>query len=993
MKDQQKYFSQENQSPFIVGIDLGTTNCAVAYVKTDSGQEENIQVFNILQLVSEGNLSHLPLLPSYLYLPSPHELLQENIRLPWDSEINFVVGEFGKKLGAQVPARLVSSAKSWLCHAGVDRKAAILPWGAGKDLTKLSPLEASSRYLQHIKNSWDHQMAQGKQEYLLENQILILTVPASFDEAARELTVEAAQKIGLKKIILLEEPQAAFYCWIATNRGTWHHHLHNGQIVLICDMGGGTSDFSLISVQEEKGKPLFTRVAVGDHLILGGDNIDMALARHIEIKLMGQSGKLDLSQWAMLSHHCRMAKEELLSENHIQHNHNHERDSYPIVVQDRTSRLIGGTLKYELTKEEMISIIEDGFFPTTGREEAQAKTSRMGLQEWGLPYAQDTAISHHLSSFLQKHQAEMKEMRQKVLKAHGDITMPDAVLFNGGALKPPFLQKRITQAMENWFTTVGGSAPVVGERWKPIVLSNKMADLAVAYGAAYYGLVRQGKGVFIRGGIGRSYYIGLGSEKKEAVIGKEPSVQTLCVVPRKMEEGQEIEIKDKEFTLLIGEPVTFPLYDSSSRLLDQAGDILSVDEEIIQSLNSLPPLQTILRRGRAKHREVPVHLRARLTEIGTIEIWCVTHEGDRQWRLQFGIRQAGKSKPAPSTVIDQVAAAEDESLDVERVMPLFLAVFGGKLKETTQHTDFKKPTPENLFKLMEKVLKAGRQNWPIFTLRKITEMLLKVADKRLQSVEHEARWFNLVGFCMRPGFGYPLDEWRIQNMWKIFTPGPTFLKNRETRIQWWILWRRLAGGLNQKQQTEIYKKIAPYLIPQKKIPPGPKPSSHELSELWRLGASLEQLAESSKVKMGAVLLDWLSQGRFLPADLWALARLGARQPLYGSLHTVVSVDIVEEWIDKLLINEKLPEVTKIFTLTQLTRKTTDRARNVGEEIRQRVIDFITQANEKCVSTQPGKTEVASLEQAIQSIREVSHYKSGDQALIFGESLPKGLQVK
>ncbi len=993
MKHQQKYFPQENQSPFIIGIDLGTTNCAVAYVKTDSGQEENIQIFNILQLVSEGNLSHLPLLPSYLYLPSQHELLQENIRLPWNSEINFVVGELGKKLGAQVPARLVSSAKSWLCHAGVDRKAAILPWGAGKDLIKLSPVEASSRYLQHIKNSWDHQMAQGKKEYLLENQMIILTVPASFDEAARELTLEAAQKIGLRKITLLEEPQAAFYCWIATNCDTWHHHLHNGQIVLICDMGGGTSDFSLISVQEEKGKPLFTRVAVGDHLILGGDNIDMALARHIEIKLMGQSDKLDSSQWTMLSHNCRMAKEELLSENHTRHTHNHERDIYPIVVQDRTSRLIAGTLKYELTKEEMMQIIEEGFFPITGGEEAPAKTSRVGLQEWGLPYAQDTAISHHLSSFLQKHQAEMKDMCQKAGKPHCDIIMPEAILFNGGALKPPFLQKRITQAMENWFISVAGSAPGEGEGWKPLVLSNKMADLAVAYGAAYYGLVRQGKGVFIRGGIGRSYYIGLGSAKKEGATGKEHSVQALCVVPRKMEEGQEIEIKDKEFTLLIGEPVSFPLYDSSSRLLDQAGDILPVDEETIHTLNSLPPLQTILRRGRAKVREVPVHLRARLTEIGTIELWFVTHEGDRQWRLQFGIRQAGKSKPAPSDVIDHVAAAEDESLDVGRVGPLFLVVFAGKLKEYTLHPQFKKPTPENLFKLMEKVLKARRQNWPIFTLRKIAKMLLEFLDKRQPSAEHEARWFNLVGFCLRPGFGYPLDEWRIQKIWKIFPPGPTFLKNRETRIQWWILWRRLAGGLNQKQQTEIYKKIAPYLLPQKKIPLGPKPSSHELYELWRLAASLEQLAESIKEKMGFVLLDRLTQGRFLPTDLWALARLGARQPLYGSLHTVVSVDVVKEWIDKLLINERLPEATKIFTLTQLTRKTLDRSRNVGEEMRQRVIDFLTQAKEKCLSNQPGKTEIANLDRSIQSIREVSHYQSGEQDLIFGESLPKGLQVK
>ena len=986
MKYQQKHLPYENKFPFIVGIDLGTTNCAVAYVKMnpgEQGEEENIRIFAIHQLVSEGNFTPLPLLPSYLYLPSQHELLQENIGLPWDTEINYVVGEFGKKLGAQIPARLVSSAKSWLCHAGVDRKAAILPWGAGKDLKKLSPVEASSRYLQYIRDSWNYQMARGKQEYLLQNQNIILTVPASFDEVARELTLEAAQKAGLENITLLEEPQAAFYCWVSDNRDTWHHYLHNGQIVLICDIGGGTSDFSLITVQEEKGIPLFTRIAVGDHLILGGDNIDMALARHIEIKLMGEAGKLDSSQWAMLSHSCRMAKEELLTENPT-----HESDKWPIVVQDKSSRLIAGTLHYELTKEEMVTIIEDGFFPITGLEEEPAKNSRIGLQEWGLPYAQDTALSRHLVSFLRKHQAGMRDMRQRSGQPDFDFIMPQAILFNGGALKPHFLQNRIIQAMGKLVSSIGDFQ--AGEGWKPLVLSNDMADLAVAYGAAYYGLVRQGKGVRIRGGIGRSYYIGLGMEKKKSADYQKSAPQALCVVPRKMEEGQEIEIKDKEFTLLIGEPVSFPLYDSSTRLLDRAGDILPIDEE---TFHSLPSLQTILRRGRAKMKEVPVHVRTRLTEIGTIELWCVTHQGDRQWKLQFGIRKTGKGKPAPSMVIDQEAVKEDETLDVEQVRLLLAAVFAEKPGDLASLPEFEKVTPDNLFKMMEKVLKATRQNWPIFTLRKISEILLKFSDQRKRSAILEARWFNLVGFCLRPGFGYSLDEWRMKRMWNMFLPGPSFPKDREARSQWWILWRRLAGGLNQNQQTEIFRKIAPYLLPQKKISPGPRPSVNELSEIWRLAASLEQLSENSKEKMGNVLLNRLTQGRSWFTDLWVLARLGARQPLYGNLHTVISVDVVEEWIDKILINKKLPRDSKVFTLTQLTRKTSDRVRNVGEKIRQRVIDFFSQEKEKSLSEQAGKSTVASLDLAIKKVREVSRYQSREQNLIFGESLPKGLQLR
>ena len=457
------------ESPFTVGIDLGTTNCAVAYVENTSfthvnssqgrgqgqGGEGTIQVFKIPQLVSEGNLTPLPMLPSYLYLSGAHELLQENIQLPWDDKITSVVGEFAKKLGANVPSRLVSSAKSWLCHAGVDRKAAILPWSGARDLEKLSPVEASSRYLQHIRDAWNHEMAEGKPEYCLQNQEIILTVPASFDEIARELTLEAAQKAGLEKVTLLEEPQAAFYAWIALNRDGWYRYLHNGQIVVICDMGGGTTDFSLITVQEGdgsiagRGKPLFTRVAVGDHLILGGDNIDMALARHIEVKLTGQAGKLDSSQWSMLCHGCRRAKEELLSENC-------ERTSWPIVVQSRGSRLIASTLKYDLQVEEVRDIVLNGFFPMSRLDEEPVKSSRMALQEWGLPYVRDTAVSRHLASFLRKHQASIRELREKTGQPGADLARPDAILFNGGALKPKFLQERIVRIMENWFSADQG---------------------------------------------------------------------------------------------------------------------------------------------------------------------------------------------------------------------------------------------------------------------------------------------------------------------------------------------------------------------------------------------------------------------------------------------------------------------------------------------------------------------------------------------------------
>ncbi|MEW5802744.1 MAG: Hsp70 family protein [bacterium] len=1004
--------SGKRPAPFTVGIDLGTTNCAVAYVENSSAGE--IKIFRTLQLVSEGNLSSLPMLPSYLYLAGPHELMQENIRLPWDREITFVVGEFAKKLGASVPSRLVSSAKSWLCHAGVDRKAAILPWSGGKDLEKLSPVEASSRYLQHIRDAWNHEMAQGEPENQLQNQDVILTVPASFDEVARELTLDAALKAGLEKVTLLEEPQAAFYAWIATNRDSWHQYLHNGQIVVICDMGGGTTDFSLITVQEEGGKPVFTRVAVGDHLILGGDNIDMALARHIEVKLTGQAGKLDSGQWSMLCHGCRRAKEELLSEPY-------EHTSWPIVVQDRSSRLIGSTLKFDLSRELVKEIVENGFFPISRLEEEPVRSSRMGLQEWGLPYVQDTAVSRHLASFLRKHQASIRELREKTGQPDADLARPDAILFNGGALKPRFLQDRVVRIMEGWFPANHGQGSGEAEnRWSPTVLFPEMGDLAVAYGAAYYGQVRQGKGIRISGGIGRSYYIGVGTEEQKDV-GAQHTPRALCLVPRKMEEGQEVEIKDKEFVLLIGEPVSFPLYTSSTRLLDQAGDILPVtvsdvsmrpepqepeeptesakqeesqesakgSETMDESFRLLPPIQTILRRGRAKHKKVPVHLRARLTEIGTLELWCVSREGDRQWRLQFGIREVKKQKAVSSLVEDlEPAAGEGEALDVEKVRPLLSSVFGDGAREP----EAGKVTPDNLFKKMEEALDAPRQSWPIFTLRKMSEMLLEFAGQKGRSATQEARWLNLLGFCLRPGFGYPLDEWRIKNLWKVLPQGIKDMKDREVKNQTWILCRRVAGGLNQNHQMEIFRKIMPYLIPQKKAPAGPKPSLHELAEMWRLGASLERLDIKTKETMGSILLDRLSLGKSLPADLWALARIGARQPLYGSVHSVVPAETAEEWVVRLLKIQTLPRDEKTFALTQLARKTSDRARDIRDSVRDQLIAFFTQAREEALREDSRKHEVITLDQAIQSVIEVSHYQSREQSLVFGESLPKGLQL-
>jgi hypothetical protein len=608
------------ESRYVVGIDLGTTNSALAYVDTGTASPEEASPcqFSIPQIVQAGVVEERVLLPSFLYLPGPKDLPAGSLKLPWAADRDFAVGEFARNHGSHVPTRLVSSAKSWLCHSGIDRRARVLPWKAPEIVRHVSPLEASTLTLEHLREAWNHVVARDMAEHRLEQQDVILTVPASFDALARELTVEAARAAGLENITLLEEPQAAFYSWINSASEAWRKQVELGDVILVCDIGGGTTDFSLIAVSEENGQLALTRVAVGDHILLGGDNMDLALAHAVAQRFSQKNIKLDAGQMLMLWHACRAAKEQLSADPGM--------SAAPVTVLGRGSKVIGAALKNELTRDEFEKVLLDGFLPQCPPDVEPGKERLAGLQELGLPYAADAAVTRHLAHFLHRNAEVLAERApaKRSKKKHGQ---PTAILFNGGVFKGELLRSRLLGVLNQWAHKAG--APDLK------VLQGTDLDLAVARGAAYYGLVRRGKGVRIRGGAARSYYVGVATAMP-AVPGAPPPVKALCVVPFGMEEGTQTDVPGQEFGLVVGEPAEFRFLGSTVRRHDPVGTVV---EEWEDQIEELEPLSTTLEAPDSAGRTIPVRLHSRVTEVGTLELWCHSSDGKRRWKLEFNVRE------------------------------------------------------------------------------------------------------------------------------------------------------------------------------------------------------------------------------------------------------------------------------------------------------------------------------------------------------------------
>ncbi len=874
-----------------IGIDLGTTNSALAYIDEREAEDRDfppLHIFETPQLVAAGRVEARRTLPSFLFL-----------------EDGQPVGVYAREQGALVPTRLVHSAKSWLSNPDVDRTAKILPWDSQEMGRVLSPVEVSARFLAKFREEWDK--ATG---IPLAEQEIVLTVPASFDEEARELTVMAAKEAGLEKLTLLEEPAAAFYSWIANNLAASRKKLFDGQVVLICDVGGGTSDFSLIRVSRQGDLVNFTRTAVGKHLLLGGDNLDLTLAWLVESKL---GAPLSIRQRSGLRRQCSAAKEKLLNDPTLK--------SVEITVLGTGSSLIGKSLKTEILREEALELALEGFLPMSERGELPKDEKRSLFRELGLPYVSDPAVTRHLNEFLEP---------------TGQV--PDAILFNGGFFIPEILRDRVADVVGHWY----------GRR--PEIFENTDLDLAVARGAAYYSYARStGSGVLVRGGLPRTYYIALG----EAREGKFPAV---CLVPRGAEEGVSLEIDHADLQLVANRPVSFRLYSSLTRTEDTLGQVLEFDTADA-TLHVHAPLHAVIRFGKkAEERLIPVKLGARLTEIGTLESWCESKISDNRWSLQFELRKSVKAAP-----VERKAAAVVSEQALKASLELIQAVFSPTSKSPIP--------PEEVPAKLEQTMGLGKNSWPLSAIRQMGDAFLAAADGRKKSPAYEIRWLNLAGFCLRPGFGYPGDDFRIEQARRVYAGGLTYGNQVQCEIDWWIFWGRVAGGLNRNQQTDVYQRLSAFLLPRgNKKPQRINPSL--LREMWRTAASLELLPLGTKTELGEALVKRVKTGDFKESELWCLSRIGARKLFYGPINLVVAPTTVTRWVEALL---RIP--TAGDALAAMSRRTEDPTRDLPAAT--------------CESV---RQKLQLLPHAERLLGALTGEEDDDRTLgrIFGEELPSGL---
>jgi molecular chaperone DnaK (HSP70) len=921
---------------FIVGIDLGTTNTVVAYAHKSAGPDAVPAIFGIEQLVAPGAVAARSSLPSLRYHPAPGELDPGDLGLPWSWEDvagvpDAIIGSLARELGSQVPGRLVASAKSWLSHPAVDRSAAILPWGAAEEVAKISPVLASASYLAHVRAAWNHRFP----AHPLEAQEIVLTVPASFDEAARAFTLEAARRAGLNMLRLLEEPQAAFYDWLLHHRDRLSEALAGARLVLVCDVGGGTTDLTLIKTRTDNGVPELTRVGVGDHLMLGGDNMDLALAHLAESRLTTSGALLGGAQLAQLMQQCRNAKERLLSEQ--------APESATVTLLGAGTRLIGGARSTTLTRDEVQHLVVDGFFPASEPDE-QPQRVRGGIVEFGLPYVVDPAVTRHLAVFLARHGNAAREALGDTAPPPGKLPVPDAVLLNGGVFRSAALTARVLGVLAGWRgQTVG-------------VLENREPELAVARGAVAYALARTGTGPRIRGGSPRSFYLVLNHD-----AGNRRGV---CLLPRGSEEGQSVELTDRTFALRVGQPVQFHLVSSNADSPCQPGEVTRLESD---EFHSLPPIATVLDAAATGGlAEIPVRLVAALTETGTLQVHCVRADDALQrWQLEFQLR--GRTTAAT----DGVSVERHPRL--AEAAELIIRVYGSRSKEVNP-SDVKRLRSD-----LEKALGA-RDQWDTPLLRELFGVLWDGAGRRRRSASHERVWFNLTGFCLRPGFGYPLDDWRIDQLWPLFGQGVQFVPESQVWSEWWTLWRRAAGGLNAAMQTRVLDDIAYYLQPPGKAlvkrPAGSRRQGYD--DMVRLAATLERVAVARKIEIGEWLLLRLKKADESRQTWWAVGRIGARVPFHGSAHNVVPPGIAQQWLDQLLEVDWKKHETAAFAAVLIARYSGDRERDVDADRRQRVIDALS-------ARKAPETWLKMVSQAVE-------LSEADERRAFGESLPPGLKL-
>ncbi len=909
---------------FIVGIDLGTTHTVVAAAPVEGDREP--RVFDIRQLVTASSSAPRPLLPSLLYAA----LEADGVRDPW-GDPPWVKGELARRRGAEVPGRLVSSAKSWLCHAGVDRTAAILPWGAEGDVPKISPCDASAAYLGHVRRAWD----EAHPDAPLSAQEVVLTVPASFDEAARELTLVAAERAGLT-VRLLEEPQAAFYDYRARAGDEALVRLLEADdgsgLVLVCDVGGGTTDLSLLRVERSggRGQPVdVTRVAVGRHLLLGGDNMDLALAHACEARFGEVT--LDPARFGQLVLACRAAKEALLAKDAPM--------DVGVSVTAAGSRLVGSTLSARITRDEASAIVLEGFFPQAPAE-AEPARARGGLVGFGLPHERDAAITRHVAAFFHRH-------------ADG-VRTPRAVLLNGGVFHSPRIAARLVEAIDAW-----GEVPV-------LVLPHAEPDLAVARGAVSYGLSRRRGAATISSGSGRGYYV--------EVAAKPPlSRAVVCVVPRGAEEGSVHVAAGTPLALVVGRPARFDLHASDNARGHRAGDVVAWSDV---DLEPLPPLFASFEESARAEESVRVAIQGELTAIGTLDLACVELDpgggrSPRRFRLAFQLRSEVE-RPGATPSVPPASRARG-------VTGRSLADASGAIDRVFGKTACDVPPREvrDLVRELERLL-GERGQWDTATTRTLFDAVIRGHSARRRSPDHERVFWQLAGYCLRPGVGDPLDASRVAALVRLLPEKVAFADHVRGWQQFWFAWRRVAAGLDETASEAIRDRVDPFLAPPeagRKKPKGWKPEAPDA--MLEMASSLERVAPTRRVELGS----WVVERTWTDRDprLWsALGRLGARVPAYASASYVVRASSVERWLDHLL-REKWGEVpTAADAALRMARVTGDRVRDLPERLRKEVAQRLTR--------------VGIPSEQVRTVTELVEVEERDRVAFFGEGMPVGLRL-
>ena len=900
---------------YVIGIDLGTTNCALSYIDLWNDDPRPV-AFAIDQKETADTSVQAETLPSFLYLPPKSEWKRGQANLPLhrsEEPIPYFVGRAAREQASTSPDRVIASAKSWLCHARVDREAGILPWNSDEIIgdARMSPVAASAAYLRHLRLAWDNRMGELGEAHAFDNQLIVVTVPASFDEVAQKLTLSAAREAGypMQSLRLLEEPQAAFYAYLAKKA---EHKIKEDDLILICDIGGGTTDFSLFRAHDEGGKIAIERESVGDHLLLGGDNIDLSIAYMFEQKMCGD-GRLASREWAQLVAATRVLKEKALADDDPGELH--------VSVASSGSSLFGGTKSASLPASQIRDRILEGFFPIVEADDRPEQQSD-ALKEMGLPYASDGAMTRHLAAFVEGRRI-----------SH--------VLFTGGTMKPPKLVERVCEQLGAW------------QDVPPHVLQNDHMDLACSLGASVFGrdVLRETKR--IRSGYARTLY---------AEVAQEDGGHSLvCLIPKGHDSHEPIDIDGLDLSLWTEQPVRFQLFASRKRTTDRPGDIVSLAAD---EFSPLTPVYTKLStrpdsNKKVKARLIKAGLQVQLTETGILELACRSREADieKSWQLDFQVRGDSHESSDNRTTVD------DDPSVLREARQLLQSYYGKKPGEP-------RGNPKYLLRDLEAATNVDRQDWNIATLRRIWPDLHEGMTRRGRTPGHEMSWLYLAGFSLRPGYGVELDEWRVAELWRGYQLGLSFGDDRQVMEQWWIMWRRVAGGLMKEAQEVLFDKLFPVLRKGDKVSP----------EIYMLIGSLERVSMDRKIKLGNQLVSQITSGKKDNVDrkIWALARMGSRQPLYAGAENIVRPKFIGDWHRQLAHLDASAKHYRSLALfwSQCGRVVDDREFDLPPDLREEFLQKLSSTNQPERMVAPVRAFVSMDEEA--------------RVALFGESLPAGL---